>query len=75
MSGKSVRLKIPAFTQNGQVFRLKTYGMPSRSTHPQGDLYARVEAQVPTTLTAEEREHYTALAKLQRDGATANSAA
>jgi curved DNA-binding protein len=75
MTGKAVRLKIPPFTQNGQVFRLKTYGMPARGTHAQGDLYARVEAQVPTALTAEEREHYTALAKLQRDGATANSAA
>jgi DnaJ-class molecular chaperone len=85
MTGKPVRLKIPAFTQNGQVFRLKTYGMPARGSHPQGDLYARVEAQVPTTLTDEEREHYTALAKLHAaglkprpasgGGATANSAA
>jgi curved DNA-binding protein len=75
MTGKTVRLKIPPFTQNGQVFRLKTYGMPARGTHAQGDLYARVEAQVPTALTAEEREHYAALAKLQRSGATANSAA
>jgi curved DNA-binding protein len=75
MTGKTVRLKIPPFTQNGQVFRLKTYGMPARGSHAQGDLYARVEAQVPTAITAEEREHYTALAKLQRGGATADSAA
>ena len=75
MSGKSVRLKIPPFTQNGQVFRLKGYGMPARGSHPQGELYARVELQVPTALTPEEHEHYTALAKLQRGGATANSAA
>ena len=75
MAGKTVRLKIPPFTQNGQLFRLKTYGMPARGSHAQGDLYAKVEAQVPTALTPEEREHYTALAKLQRDGAAANSAA
>jgi curved DNA-binding protein len=75
MAGKAVRLKIPAFTQNGQVFRLKTYGMPARGSHPQGDLYARVEAQLPKEITADEREHYTALAKLQRDGVKANSAA
>jgi curved DNA-binding protein len=75
MTGKTVRLKIPPFTQNGQVFRLKTYGMPARGSHAQGDLYAKVEAQVPTSLTAEEREHYTALAKLHGGGATANSAA
>jgi DnaJ-class molecular chaperone len=75
MTGKAVRLKIPPFTQNGQVFRLKTYGMPARGSHAQGDLYAKVEAQVPTALTPEEREHYTALANLQRSGATADSAA
>jgi curved DNA-binding protein len=75
MAGKTVRLKIPPFTQNGQVFRLKTYGMPARGSHAQGDLYAKVEAQVPTSLTAEEREHYSALAKLHRSGDTANSAA
>jgi DnaJ-class molecular chaperone len=75
MAGKPVRLKIPPFTQNGQLFRLKAYGMPARGSHAQGDLYAKVEAQIPTTLTPEEREHYDALAKLQRSGATANSAA
>ena len=75
MAGKTVRLKIPPFTQNGQMFRLKTYGMPARGSHAQGDLYAKVEAQIPTALTDEEREHYDALAKLQRSGATANSAA
>ena len=75
MAGKTVRLKIPPFTQNGQVFRLKTYGMPARGSHAQGDLYAKVQALVPASLTPEEREHYEALAKLQRSGATANSAA
>jgi DnaJ-class molecular chaperone len=75
MAGKTVRLKIPPFTQNGQIFRLKAYGMPARGAHGQGDLYARVEAQVPTALSDEEREHYTALSNLQRRGATANSAA
>jgi len=74
MAGKSVRLKIPSFTQNGQVFRLKTYGMPARGTHPQGDLYARVEVQVPTALTAEEREHYEALAKLPSSGTPTTTA-
>src|SRR5262249_635516 len=28
ISGKTVRLKVPPLTQNGQVFRLKGYGMP-----------------------------------------------
>jgi len=64
MSGKPARLRIPPLTQNGQVFRLKGYGMPTAGkTDEKGDLYARVEAELPTQLTTEEREHYEALAK------------
>jgi DnaJ-class molecular chaperone len=64
IGGKPARLRIPAFTQNGQVFRLKGYGMPTTGkTDQHGDLYARVEVQLPTELTAEERAHYEALAK------------
>jgi len=73
IGGKPARLRIPALTQNGQVFRLKGYGMPSTGKADQhGDLYARVEAELPTELTPEERAHYEALAK--KDAAT-NSAA
>ena len=75
LEGKPVRLRIPPLTQNGQVFRLKGYGMP-KVGQPQekGDLYARIEAQLPTELSPAEREHYDALAKLA--GATkAHSAA
>jgi DnaJ-class molecular chaperone len=64
ISGKPARLRIPPYTQNGQVFRLKGYGMPSTGKSDQrGDLYARIEAELPTELTAEERAHYEALAK------------
>jgi curved DNA-binding protein len=75
LDGKPVRLRIPPLTQNGQVFRLKGYGMP-KVGHPQdkGDLYARVEAQLPSSISPAEREHWEALAKLT--GATkAHSAA
>jgi curved DNA-binding protein len=75
MTGKPARLRIPALTQNGQVFRLKGYGMPSsRKGDEPGDLYARVEAELPTKLTAEERAHYEELAKT-REAAKSNSAA
>jgi DnaJ-class molecular chaperone len=65
LDGKPVRLRIPSLTQNGQVFRLKGYGMP-KVGHPQekGDLYARVEAQLPSSISPAEREHWEALAKL-----------
>jgi DnaJ-class molecular chaperone len=76
IAGKPVRLRIPALTQNGQVFRLKGYGMPAvNKNEDKGDAYARVEAQLPTQLTPEERSHYEALAKLGDGAASKHSAA
>lgn len=64
LTGKPARLKIPPATQNGQLFRLKGYGMPAIGKgEDKGDVYARVEVQLPTTLSADEREHWEALAK------------
>ena len=75
LSGKTVRLKIPALTQNGQVFRLKGYGMPAiGKPDDTGDAYARLEVQLPTQLSPEERTHYEALARLE-DAAKTHSAA
>lgn len=66
IEGKMVRLRIPPLTQGGQLFRLKGYGMPKVSDPAdRGDLYARAEVHLPTTLSPAEREHYEALAKLQ----------
>jgi DnaJ-class molecular chaperone len=75
-SGKPARLRIPPLTQNGQVFRLKGYGMPAvGKPDEKGDLYARVDVQLPTDLSPQEREHYEALRRLSGGGATKNSAA
>jgi len=63
----AVRLKIPETTQTGQVFRLKGHGMPVvGKPDTRGDLYATVDVQLPRSLTAEQRAHYEALAKLDR---------
>lgn len=63
----SVRLKIPETTQSGQVFRLKGHGMPAvGKPDERGDLYATVEVQLPRSLTKDQRQHYEALAKLDR---------
>lgn len=63
IAGKNVRLRIPPLTQNGQMFRLKGYGMPAvGKPDEKGDAYARVEVQLPTHLSADERQHYEALA-------------
>ncbi|MBF8300243.1 MAG: hypothetical protein HW394_613, partial [Acidobacteria bacterium] len=76
LAGAPVRLRIPPLTQNGQVFRLKGYGMP-KVGHPKekGDLYARVEVQLPTEISPAEREHYEALATLPGGAAKKHSAA
>jgi DnaJ-class molecular chaperone len=72
LGGKPIRLKIPAGTQNGQIFRLKGKGMPIVGKSDEaGDLYAAVEAELPRQLTPEERLHYEALAKLARNNTSA----
>jgi DnaJ-class molecular chaperone len=76
LTGKPVRLRVPPLTQNGQVFRLKGYGMPVVG-HPtnKGDLYARVDVELPTTISVAEREHYEALARLRASEAKAQPVA
>jgi DnaJ-class molecular chaperone len=67
LGGKSLRLKIPPTTQNGQVFRLKGHGMPTTGKPAEhGDLYATVEVQLPTHLTSEQRKHFEELQKLEK---------
>jgi DnaJ-class molecular chaperone len=76
LAGRPARLRIPPLTQNGQVFRLKGYGMPAvGKPDDKGDLYARIDVQLPSQISAQEREHYEALAKLSAGGATKHSAA
>jgi DnaJ-class molecular chaperone len=66
-AGRRLRLKVPATTQNGQVFRLRGHGLPAATKgHEGGDLYAAIEVELPRVLSEEERRHYEALAKLQK---------
>jgi DnaJ-class molecular chaperone len=55
MNGK-VALKIPAETQNGNVFRLAGKGMPGLGNNTIGDLFARVKVVLPNNLSAREKE-------------------
>ena len=66
LAGKALRLKVPAATQNGQVFRLKGHGMPTAGKpDEQGDLYATVDVQLPKELSPEQRQHFEALRTLE----------
>jgi curved DNA-binding protein len=67
IAGKTLRLKIPATTQHGQMFRLKGHGMPIPGKSGEfGDLYATADVQLPRQLTPEQRSHFEALQKLER---------
>lgn len=66
LEGK-VKVKVPAGTQSGKVFRLKGKGIPVLGSSPQrrGDQHVRVFVHVPKKLTDEERALLEKLAALQ----------
>lgn len=49
------KIKIPAGTQSGKVFRLKGKGFPAVNSYEKGDQLIYVNVWTPQTLTAEER--------------------
>lgn len=51
-----VTLKIPAETQTGKVFRLRSKGMKSVRGHGQGDLLCKVVVETPVNLSREQKE-------------------
>lgn len=55
LDGK-VKMKIPAGTQNGKVFRLKSKGIPHLHGGGRGDQHVRVTVEIPTDLNAKQRE-------------------
>jgi molecular chaperone DnaJ len=54
--GGKVKLKIPAGTQSGEVFRLKGHGIKHLSRFGHGDQYVKIQVVTPMNLTREERE-------------------
>ena len=56
-------IKIPAGTQPGTVFRVKGRGVKNLQGYGQGDLHARIQVEVPTRLTAEQKAKLQAFAE------------
>jgi len=54
--GGKVLLKIPAGTQQGQIFRLAGKGMPRLKGEGNGDLFARVKVMLPGKLEGRQRQ-------------------
>jgi molecular chaperone DnaJ len=50
------KIKIPAGTQGGKIFRLKGKGFPAINSYEKGDQLIHVNVWTPQTLTSEEKE-------------------
>lgn len=66
LDGK-VKLRIPAGTPSGKVFRLREKGMPFLEGHGRGDQLVRVEIEVPARLSERERRALEEWARERKD--------
>ncbi len=53
---KNVKIKIPAGTQPGKIFRLRDKGLPAINSYNKGDLLVAVNVFVPKKISDRERE-------------------
>ncbi len=68
--GGRVKLKIPAETQSGKLFRLRGKGVRSARGGSAGDLLCRVQVETPVNLNKKQKEQLEAFAtSLQEDSA------
>ena len=63
------RLKIPAETQSGRVFRLRGKGIRNVRSHAHGDLMCHVVVETPVSLTERQRELLREFEEVSRDDA------
>ncbi|OGD21155.1 MAG: molecular chaperone DnaJ [Candidatus Aminicenantes bacterium RBG_16_63_16] len=65
LDGQTDRLKVPAGTQTGEVFRLRGRGIKDLRSHRKGDLFVRVVVRTPGNLDREEKSLFQRLAELR----------
>lgn len=56
--GDKVKYKLPAGTQPGTVFRLKGKGIRELRSNRYGNLYVKVDVEVPTKLSSKQKKRY-----------------
>lgn len=56
IDGGRAKIKIPAGTQTGKQFRLRSKGMPTISGGPVGDMIVRAQVETPVNLSARQKE-------------------
>lgn len=66
-------LKIPSGTQSGTTFRLREKGMPSLRGGRQGDQLVRVQVEVPSSLSSEQRKLLEEFARVSGDASEPTS--
>ena len=69
LDGK-VKMKIPAGTQSGKIFRLRGKGFPHINSYGTGDEHVRVFIETPQRLNTDQTEALRNFAKMMRDDST-----
>lgn len=66
LDDKKIKVKIPAGTQNGKILRVRSEGVPfQNSGSRRGDMYIKVQINIPTKLSGKERELLSKFSELQ----------
>lgn len=64
----TVKIKVPAESQPGRVFRLRGYGMPVfQQEEKKGDLFATLQVRLPEKLSKKEKEMFRELAEIRKE--------
>ncbi|MFA9262118.1 MAG: molecular chaperone DnaJ [Undibacterium sp.] len=61
-----VHMKIPAGTQPGEVFRIRSKGVPKLGRFGRGDQLVRTKIVIPRSLSSEEKRHIEALKNVKK---------
>lgn len=73
IDGSKVKLQIPEGSQNGDMIRLKSKGMSiMNSGGRRGDMYVKLNIEIPVKLSAEERDLMQKLDKIMQNKSSSN---
>jgi molecular chaperone DnaJ len=68
LDGKTVRMSVPAGTQNSRILRLRGEGIPElHSASRRGDMYIKIMVRIPTKLSSKAKELLKELAAANGD--------
>jgi molecular chaperone DnaJ len=62
---EKIKLKIPAGSEQGKVFKIKEYGISKFRGTGKGDMYVKLKINIPKNLTKEQKEVFESLRKVE----------